>query len=255
MARHLFQPDLLFVAGAPVTFNGAALPTGLLAANAAFTMWSDMSGGTDYTADLRAPDGVTPITAIADSNGQRPYLRGPEDVQIMFCDTGSGTRYPVVSFDAVAEVMAAVTQLASSSDSLVDAHLGGDATGLVNIVAAKAVLDPATGLLREDQLPAAAVVSPATNAARGVVRLAGDLAGSADSPTVVGLSGKAADVTVVHKTGAESVGGVKTFTSAPVVPDASFAIAKVSGLQAALDSAGSGGSSLVLNGSVFTNEL
>lgn len=49
------------------------------------------------------------------------------------------------------------------------------------------------------------------------------------------LAAKADDTDVVHLTGNETIAGVKTFTSAPVVPDASFAIAKVSGLQAALD--------------------
>ncbi len=49
------------------------------------------------------------------------------------------------------------------------------------------------------------------------------------------LAAKAADSAVVHKTGTESIDGVKTFTSAPVVPDASFTIAKTSGLQTALD--------------------
>lgn len=44
------------------------------------------------------------------------------------------------------------------------------------------------------------------------------------------------DSALVHKTGAETIGGVKTFSSAPVVPNASFAIAKTSGLQVALDS-------------------
>jgi hypothetical protein len=39
----------------------------------------------------------------------------------------------------------------------------------------------------------------------------------------------------VSLTGDQSIDGVKTFTSAPVVPDASFGIIKVNGLQAALD--------------------
>lgn len=46
---------------------------------------------------------------------------------------------------------------------------------------------------------------------------------------------KADDSAVVKMTGAQSVAGVKTFSSAPVVPDASFAIAKTTGLQTALD--------------------
>lgn len=47
---------------------------------------------------------------------------------------------------------------------------------------------------------------------------------------------KADDTAVVHVTGDETIAGIKTFSSAPVVPDASFAIAKVNGLQDALDS-------------------
>ena len=49
------------------------------------------------------------------------------------------------------------------------------------------------------------------------------------------LNLKAADADVVHDTGNETVAGVKTFSSSPVVPDASWAIATTSGLQTALD--------------------
>lgn len=48
------------------------------------------------------------------------------------------------------------------------------------------------------------------------------------------ISAKADDTAVVKVTGAQTVAGVKTFSSAPVVPDASFATAKVTGLDAAL---------------------
>jgi len=53
-------------------------------------------------------------------------------------------------------------------------------------------------------------------------------------PTQTALDAKAADSAVVKLTGNQSVGGVKTFTSAPVVPDAAFTQAKVSGLTTAL---------------------
>ena len=45
---------------------------------------------------------------------------------------------------------------------------------------------------------------------------------------------KADDTAVVKLTGAQTVAGVKTFSSAPVVPDGSFAQAKITGLVAAL---------------------
>lgn len=49
------------------------------------------------------------------------------------------------------------------------------------------------------------------------------------------LAGKADDTAVVHKTGAETVAGVKTFSSAPVVPLDSFPRTAIVGLQALLD--------------------
>jgi hypothetical protein len=49
------------------------------------------------------------------------------------------------------------------------------------------------------------------------------------------IAAKADDNVVVKLTGNQSISGVKTFSDAPAVPDASFAIAKVSGLQTALD--------------------
>ena len=47
---------------------------------------------------------------------------------------------------------------------------------------------------------------------------------------VPGLSSKADDSAVVHDTGNETIGGIKTFTSSPVVPDSSFAQSKVTNL-------------------------
>lgn len=49
------------------------------------------------------------------------------------------------------------------------------------------------------------------------------------------IATKANDSDVVKLTGNQTIAGVKTFSDAPVVPDASFTIAKTSGLQTALD--------------------
>ena len=49
------------------------------------------------------------------------------------------------------------------------------------------------------------------------------------------ITAKAADSEVVKLAGNQTVAGIKTFSSSPVVPDSSFAIAKTTGLQTALD--------------------
>lgn len=73
--------------------------------------------------------------------------------------------------------------------------------------------------------------SPST---KGIVRLAGDLDGTADAPTVPGLATKADNTAVVHNTGNENIAGIKTFTSAPVVPSNAFPIAAVTNLSTSL---------------------
>lgn len=55
-------------------------------------------------------------------------------------------------------------------------------------------------------------VPDATTTTKGLVRLAGDLGGTADSPTVPGLSSKADDAATVHNSGNESIAGTKNFT-------------------------------------------
>lgn len=86
-----------------------------------------------------------------------------------------------------------------------------------------------------------AAVSALVDGAPGVLdtlnELAAALGDDADFTTTITnlINAKADDSAVVHVTGDETVAGIKTFTSAPVVPDASFAIAKVDGLQTALD--------------------
>lgn len=83
----------------------------------------------------------------------------------------------------------------------------------------------------------AAVVDLAPSALDTLNELAAALGDDANfaSTVTTALASKAADADVVKLTGAQTVAGVKTFSSAPVVPDAAFAIAKVSGLQTALD--------------------
>lgn len=52
------------------------------------------------------------------------------------------------------------------------------------------------------------------------------------------VESRAEDTAVMHNTGAETVGGVKTFTDGIVIPDADLPISAVSGLQDALNTSG-----------------
>jgi len=56
------------------------------------------------------------------------------------------------------------------------------------------------------------IVPDSTVTTKGTIQLAGDLAGTASSPTVPGLVNKANDSAVLHLTGNESISGVKNFT-------------------------------------------
>lgn len=62
-----------------------------------------------------------------------------------------------------------------------------------------------------------ASVTDATTGSKGIVQLAGDLAGTAALPTVPGLTAKANDSAVVHLSGTETISGAKTFSTAPVI--------------------------------------
>ena len=70
------------------------------------------------------------------------------------------------------------------------------------------------GTLKADAIS----VPPANANTVGAIQLTGDLGGSATSPKVPALDDKADDQTVVHLAGAETIAGVKTFSSSPIVP-------------------------------------
>lgn len=78
------------------------------------------------------------------------------------------------------------------------------------------------------------VVLNKTNVGLGNVDNTADSAKPISTLQQAALDAKAADSAVVKLTGNQTVAGTKTFSAAPVVPDASFTQAKVSGLVAAL---------------------
>jgi hypothetical protein len=98
--------------------------------------------------------------------------------------------------------------------------------------------------------PVSTATSTAITAASTADRARSNHTGTQSAGTITGLATVATtgayadlsgpptipdDSTLVHKTGTETVAGVKTFSSSPVVPDSSFTIAKTTGLQTAID--------------------
>jgi len=110
------------------------------------------------------------------------------------------------------------------------------------IVPAPTTDSQAANKLYVDTNGGGAATPDATSSVKGKLQLAGDLAGTAAAPTVP---------SAVKLTGAQTVAGVKTFSSAPVVPDDSFTQAKVTGLVTALNNLAV--SIAALNASVATN--
>jgi hypothetical protein len=99
-------------------------------------------------------------------------------------------------------------------------YAGLNGSGVVPVAQLGTGTPTASTYLRGDNTWAAVSggVSDATGSTKGIVQLAGDLGGTADAPTVPGLAAKAVDTAVVHNTGTETVAGIKTFSSSPIVP-------------------------------------
>lgn len=103
--RHLFPPDVFWTADTTTT-----PPTPRLAPGVAFTVWTAREGGTDVSDDLLQLDLATPQAPEAGSNGERPWLYGPdtldsEELVVLYVQGGDGTRYPMFAVDAVVEAL------------------------------------------------------------------------------------------------------------------------------------------------------
>jgi len=87
MARNLYSPIFVQLAG-----------TALPAPNLPFTVWTDLTTGTNVTAQLVIPDGTAAYSAVTDSQGNIAPFRGPDDyVGNLFVDTGASYRFQLDS--------------------------------------------------------------------------------------------------------------------------------------------------------------
>jgi hypothetical protein len=110
----------------------------------------------------------------------------------------------------------------STTKNFVDLSAAQTVAGVKTFSSSPVVPTPTTGTQAANKTYVDTVVASgapdATTGTKGLVQLAGDLAGTAAAPTVPGLAAKAADSAVVHNTGTETVAGVKTFSASPIVP-------------------------------------
>lgn len=88
MPRHLFPGDLHL------------LPDGTPAANTSFTLWTDSVSGAQIT-DVLASDSVSAVALTTSADGLRPYIYGPNDVEVIYVDTGASIRFPVYADDVL----------------------------------------------------------------------------------------------------------------------------------------------------------
>lgn len=114
-----------------------------------------------------------------------------------------------------------VPGLSNKADNSAVVHLAGSetVTGVKAFSVSPTVPTPTTNTQVANKAYADSMAAPdATTSAKGIVQLTGDLGGTATSPTVPGLAGKANNNAVVHLSGDETMGGIKTFSSSPIVP-------------------------------------
>ena len=167
--------------------GGFALPANV------YTMWIKIAGNPEIPVQ---PVGLLNVISTVDTGGSTPQP-SPSIYGVL---AQSNTWTAVNSFPSIT--------------------LGADPTQPLQ-AATKHYVDVSTGS------------APATGTTLGTIQLAGDVSGTATSPTIVGTHLAAplplaqggtgsATQNFVDLTTAQSIGGTKTFTAAPIVPAASF---------------------------------
>lgn len=203
---------------------------------------------------------VRPITVTVDSlgyltyNGQRRvYVESSKNPakgrvnwtwRVDFAVTRGEQNVPFDSFSFVADAdsdLASLTPVDTSPGVITlkgdKGDPGDDGTG--SAVPSVTAVNTKTGnvTLTADDISEGVAFKKYTVGERAKVAAIEDGATNNTDADINGLADSriAANTTIVRLTGNQTVAGVKTFSSAPIVPDASFAPAKVSGIDAYID--------------------
>lgn len=172
------------------------------------TFWDSAVDGTQYTDLLNTAS--EPITSVtSDQHGGLPRFLGPDGVTGMWADAGGGSRaymdaHSVTSIGGGTGAVESVNGM-TGAVTLVAEDVGAVPADTIATPGGVASLD-ATGRVPAEQLPATQAAVASVNGQTGAVVLDADDVGAPATGTVVLL------------TGAQTVAGVKTFSSIPVLP-------------------------------------
>jgi hypothetical protein len=208
MARYNFGAsvaDYVITAGSVVSGGRTAVLRG--GVNVWF--YTTRTAGSRYTDLLLGGLPVTEIPSVntGDDTGYLPEFQGPDEVSFMWADAngGSGPRHLI----RTTETPSYITHNQSIS-------------GVKTFTASPTVPTPTLGTQVANKDYADSIVGgatpDATTTVKGKVKLAGDLSGTADLPTVPGLAAKADTASVVTLAGTQTITGTKTFSAQVTVP-------------------------------------
>ena len=192
--------DSAVAAGAPdatTTSKGIVQLAGDLAGTAASPTVPGLAGKQAASADLTAIAGLTPanddvLQRKAGAWANRTPAQLKADLALSKGDVGLG------NVDNTSDVGKPVSTAVQAALDLKAPLASPTFTGTVTVPAPSNAADAATKAY-VDTTAGAAATPDATSSAKGKVKLAGDLAGTADLPTVPGLAGKADTSTLTAK--------------------------------------------------------
>ncbi|EST22764.1 hypothetical protein [Streptomyces niveus] len=174
------------------------------------TFWDAAADGNQYTDLLNTIS--EPIASVtSDEYGSLPRFYGPDGVTGMWASAGGTVRaymdaHSITTIGGGGGAVESVNGMTGAVE-LVAEDVGAVPSTAAGTAGGVATLDE-NGLVPDEQLPAAAAVVSSVNTQTGAVVLDADDVGAVPTGTAVLL------------TGAQTVAGVKTFSSVPVAPAA-----------------------------------